>query len=238
MGFRFIGHLCAAGLCIAFIGLYCFPAHAQSRVLNAAFSPTPIQVDGKAEDAWSKAARSNIAICMNPQRTTQLSDCRVSGAVQALWNGPLLYLLFTVTDPDVATKAPQDNRRSGVQVFVDQFNDKFPKFEEDDGFFVISAAGQQTGNRTNAGLAYYPAVWSTHLHSYAAAPRTDSTGSKIGYTIEVAWSIGDLPLKNGTKIGMEFVINTASSSSNAAQYQLSWSSANNKERMTTPCGAR
>ena len=102
-----------------------------------------------------------------------------------------------------------------MQVFVDQYDDKFPKFEEDDGYFAVSAAGQQTGNRTNAGLPYYPAVWSTHLHSYAAAPRTDATGNKIGYTVEVAWSIGDLLLKNATKLGMEFVINAASSSSNA-----------------------
>ena len=42
------------------------------------------------------------------------------------------------------------------------------------------AAGQQTGNRTNAGLTHYPAVWSTHLHSYAAASRIDYTGSKVG----------------------------------------------------------
>ena len=52
-----------------------------------------------------------------------------------------------------------------MQVYVDQYDDKFPKFEEDDGSFTISAAGQQTGNRTNAGLPYYPAVWSTHLQS-------------------------------------------------------------------------
>ena len=54
---------------------------------------------------------------------------------------------------------------------------------------------------------YYPAVWSTHLQAYAAAARTDSERRQIGYTVEVAWSIGDLPLKNGTKIGMEFVVN-------------------------------
>ena len=76
---------------------------------------------------------------------------RSPACVQALWNGPLLYLLFTVTDPDVDTASPVDGRRSGVQVFVDQFqNDKFPKFEEDDGYVTVSAAGQQSGNRPNA----------------------------------------------------------------------------------------
>jgi len=212
----------------ALFGLCLSSAQAQSRALNAAFTPTAIQVDGKAEDAWSKVTPSDIAMCMNPQRTAQISDCKVSGTVQALWNGPLLYLLFTVSDPDVTNTSSRDTERSGVQVYVDQYDDKFPKFEEDDGYIIVSAAGQQTGNRTNAGLLYYPPVWSSHLHSYAAALRYDSNGKSIGYTVEVGWSIGDLPLKNGTKLGMEFAINAASSATNALQYQLYWSSRNNK----------
>jgi endo-1,4-beta-xylanase len=211
---------------MALIALCSLSAPGQSRELNAVFTPTPIQVDGKAEDAWRKAAPSDIAICINPQRTAQLSDCKVSGSIRALWNGPILYLLFSVTDPDVSTASPQETKRSGVQVYVDQYDDKFPKFEEDDGYFVVSAAGQQTGNRTNAGLPYYPAVWSTHLLSYAAAPRTGPTGSPIGYIVEAAWAIGDRPLKNGTKIGVEFVINAVSNSSTA--FQVYWSSGNNK----------
>ena len=85
----------------------------------------------------------------------------------------------------------------------------------------MSAAGQQSGNRTNAGLTYFPAVWSTHLQSYAAADRVDASGAKIGYTVEIGWSIGDLPLRNGTKIGMEFAINATSS-------RVFWSSGKNK----------
>jgi endo-1,4-beta-xylanase len=195
-------------IAIALIGLCLSPAQAQNRVMNAVFTPAPIQVDSKPTEAWSKATPSDIAICMNPQRTAQLGDCKVSGTVQALWNGPLLYLLFTVTDPDITAQ-------SGVQVYVDQYDDKFPKFEEDDGFFMVTASGQQTGNRTNAGLPYYPAVWSTHLHSWAA------NRTEFGYTVEAAWSIGDLPEKNGTRIGMEFVIH-------GAQGQLFWSSGNSK----------
>jgi endo-1,4-beta-xylanase len=225
---RFLPNLGASALFAALLVLFSFPAHAQSRALNAVFTPDPIHVDGNREDAWNKATPSDIAICMNPARTAQLSDCKVSGAVQALWNGPLLYLLFTVTDPDITTASPADARRSGVQIYVDQYNDKFPKFEEDDGTITISAAGQQTGNRTNAGLPYYPAVWSSHLQSYAAAVRTDASGAKTGYTVEAGWFIGDLPLKNGAKLGMEFVINAASSALNASQYQLCWSSGKSK----------
>jgi len=109
-----------------------------------------------------------------------------------------------------------------------QYDDKFPKFEEDDGYIIVSAAGQQSGNRTNAGLTYYPAVWSTHLQSYAAAPRLDAGGNRIGYTVEIAWSIGDRPPRNGTKIGMEFCINAASSATNTNVAQVYWSGGNNK----------
>jgi len=213
---------------VTLMGLFCCLGQAQNKVLNAVFAPVAIEVDGKVEEAWSKAAPAAIAICMNPQRTAQLNDCKVSGTVQALWNGPLLYLLFRVTDLDINTAAPQENRRSGVQVYVDQYDDKFPKFEEDDGYVTVSAAGQQTGNRTNAGLPYFPAVWSSHLHSYAAQLRTDASGGRIGYDVEIAWSIGDRPLRNGTKLGMEFVVNAVGSGSNAAAYQLYWSSGNNK----------
>jgi hypothetical protein len=197
------------------------PALAQN-VLSAVFTPIPIQVDGVAEPAWSQAQPQNIAICMNPALTQQLSGCGVAGTVRALWNGPLLYLLFTVTDPDITTASGTDTNRSSVQIYVDQYNDKFPKFEEDDSDILVSAAGQQTGNATNAGLKYYPTSWSYHLQSSAAALRYDAAGNRIGYTVEVGWYIGDRPLRNGTRLGMEFVINAASSATNTNQYQLYW----------------
>jgi endo-1,4-beta-xylanase len=203
-------------------------ARAHGKVLEAMFTPAPIRVDGQPDALWSKAAAADISICMNAGLKAQLDRCTVSGTVKAMWNGPLLYLLFTVTDADISTSSSKDTERSGVQIFVDQFDDKFPKFEEDDGYVIISAAGQQTGNRTNAGLMYYPAAWSSHLKSFGTAFRYDSSGKKIGYTVEVGWSIGDLALKNGTKLGMEFAINAVSSAAKTPAYQLFWSSGNNK----------
>ncbi len=146
--------------------------------------------------------------------------------MQALWDGPALYLLFRVSDPDITTSAATNLQRSGVQIFVDQYDDKFPKFEEDDGYVIISAAGQQTGNRTNAGLMYYPAVWSTHLQSFAASVQSDVVGKTTGYTIELGWHIGDRPLINGTMLGMEFAINVSAGDNNKGAYQLYWSSGN------------
>ncbi|MGA2848006.1 MAG: sugar-binding protein [Terracidiphilus sp.] len=223
-----ISKLILSALSLALGSLVTLPALAQAKSLQAVFTPAPITIDGEPEAEWEKAPAAPIAICMNATLTAQLDHCSVSGTVQALWNGPLLYLFFTVADPDISTASPTDTKRSSVQFYVDQYDNKFPKFEEDDGDVIISTAGQQTGNRTNAGLLYYPTVWSTHLQSYAAKLRHDSTGNTIGYTVEVAWSIGDLPLKNGTKLGMEFVINAISSTAADGQYQLHWSSGASK----------
>lgn len=216
------------GLCLALNGLCCAAAFAQRKTLDAVFTTAPIKVDGFAEPAWNKAPAAEIAICMNAELTAQLNDCKVSGTVKALWNGPLLYLLISVTDPDISTSAAEDAKHSGVEIYVDQYDDKFPKFEEDDGYVIIGADGRQSGNRTNAGLMYYPAVWSSHLESYAAAPRLDASGNQIGYTVEASWAIGDLPLKNGTRLGMEFAVNALSSDAGHAHDQLYWSSGNNK----------
>jgi len=185
-------------------------------------------MDGRTGPAWDKAPSSPISICMNPKLTAPLDNCAASGTVQALWHGPVLYLLITVSDPDIVTSPTADSKRSSVQVFIDQYDDKFPKFEEDDGFALVGADGRQSGNRTNADLPYYPAAWTTHLQSSAAALRTDADGKAIGYTVELAWSIGDLPLKNGTRIGIEFAVNAASSAASDIAYRLFWSSGKNK----------
>ena len=75
-----------------------------------------------------------------------------------------------------------------MQVDVDRYYDKFPKFEEDDGYFTIGAAGKQTGNRTDAGLPYYRAVWSSHFHCDAAAERYDARGKASDH--RRGWLVG------------------------------------------------
>jgi hypothetical protein len=72
------------GLFLAIQSLSPLSALAQGKTLNANFTSSPIKVDGYAEPAWNKAPSANIAICMNAELTAQLSDCKVSGTVQAL----------------------------------------------------------------------------------------------------------------------------------------------------------
>jgi endo-1,4-beta-xylanase len=218
----------AVMLAIGIIGSSYTLAQPPGATLNAVFTPDPVAVDGIAEAAWNRATPSEFGICMDPKLKSHLPECAGKGTVQALWSGPLLYLLFKVMDPDVTTSAPMFRNRSGVQIFVDQYDDKFPKFEEDDSTITVTAAGQQTGNMTNAGLTMFPTSWSYHLKSYAATLTKDAQGATMGYTVEIAWLIGDRPLKNGTKIGMDFAILGASSATNMSQYLRFWSSGENK----------
>jgi hypothetical protein len=77
---------------------------AQNATLNAQFTATPIVVDGLAEPAWNNATPANIAICMKSDLSAPLPGCAASGTVGAMWDGPMLYLLFTVNDPDITTR--------------------------------------------------------------------------------------------------------------------------------------
>jgi endo-1,4-beta-xylanase len=201
---------------------------AQDAVLPAQFTRTPIVIDGVAEAAWRGAPAVSIAICMTNDLSSRLSNCETGGTARAMWDGPLLYLLITVADADVTTASRTDTNRDSVEIYVDQYNDKFPKFEEDDGVIRISAAGQLTGNTTNAGLTTYGTVWSSHLKSHAAAVIRDPSGTATGYTIEAAWHIGDRPKANGTAFGMEFAINDATGATDTRQRRVFWSSGANK----------
>ena len=197
----------AAVFSIAMAGLNLSPAQAQNRTLNAVFTPAPIQVDGKAEEAWSKAAPSDIAICMNSRRTRATQ--RLQGLRQragAVERPAALSAVHRHGPGSTRLRRPKPLdpacRFSSISTTTSFRNLK--------RMMATSRSALRASKREivpNANLPYYPTVWSKHLQSYAAALRTGSDGGSIGYTVEIGWSIGDLPLKNGTKLGMEFAIN-------------------------------
>lgn len=214
-----------AGTTLALIPGFAAPPTASGqttpKALSAQFTSTPPTVDGIVDAAWSAATPQAISLCENTGLTAPATGCTTSATVQGLWNGPVLYLLFHVNDTDVTTAAAAVTNQSSIQMWIDQYNDKFPKFEEDDSTITISAAGKQSGNATNAGLTIYPTSWSYHLKSYAAA-LTTSGATTTGYNIEVAWYIGDRPLVNGTKVGMEFGVYSAASATKTNKYIQFW----------------
>ena len=165
----------------------------------ATFTTAPIDVDGVVDAAWSRTPSASIANAYNPAMTAS-ATCPTSGTLRAMWDGALLYILVSVTDPHVANT-------DGVEFWIDHFNDKHPKFEEDDGTMTITAPPTMfTANRPQNTV--YDNVSSRYLKSYASALQTDSAGAVIGYNVEIAWHLGEHARANGSSFGFDFGIKT------------------------------
>ncbi|WP_321371708.1 sugar-binding protein [uncultured Draconibacterium sp.] len=190
--------------------IYC---NADTSILTAQFTSEKIVIDGDAEHVWGKASFQPIAKLMSIVTTNE-----ANGTVQSLWDGALLYIFITVEDRDVSTDAKQIYNQDGISVFVDLYNDKFPKYEEDDVQIIVNAKGESRSNGTDA----------ARFAGAAALPIVDSNGDQIGYTVEMAYQIGGRPMENGTEIGFEVGINNADSESKKVTNRIFWSSSENK----------
>ncbi len=200
-------------------------AHAVAQTpitLKAQFTRTPITIDGTgSEAAWSRAVPLHIGIAMNNALTAPApASCTTSGDVRALWDGNLLYLLITVSDLNVTTASVSTANQDSVEAFLDLWNDKMSKFEEDDGVQQITAAGK-LGTQSSG-------VYLDRLHAFASAPIYNAQRAQIGYNVELAINTGGLAMRNGTTLGMEFGILDASAPTNTAQCKIFWSNGKNQ----------
>jgi endo-1,4-beta-xylanase len=226
------GLLITAATCVAWLGTGSALAHDNpptppkpvNNLLEAKFTPAPIAVDGLAEAAWSAAPAAPLAHAYNPAMTgPPAAACAISGDVRALWDGAVLYLLVSVTDPLVTTAATGLGNRDGVEFWIDHFNDKKAKFEEDDGTMTITAPPVAfTANRPQNTV--YDNVSTRYLKSYASALRTDAAGATLGYSVEIAWYLGEHARANGSTFGFDFGINEADAT-NSRQCRLFWNPA-------------
>lgn len=196
-----------------------FPQEYNSRKqLISVFSASGIKVDGIAENEWSKAVSSAISVAMTSNLSGPAGECVTRGVVSSLWDGAVLYLLFEITDADVTAEGKRPNDQDGVEIFLDLYNDKFPKNEEDDAIIRINCKGELSGS----------GLYTERLVSYAAAPVNNSNSTLKGYIVEAAIATGGITAKNGTRIGFDFGINDADTPSNRCRYRIFWNSGSNR----------
>jgi endo-1,4-beta-xylanase len=200
---------------------------AQNKILYAQFTTAPIVVDGTAEAVWDKATPSHIGIAMNPRLTAITPECTTSGDVRALWYGSLLYLLLRVTDSDVTTTSGSPINRDGVEIYIDLWNDKVGKYEEDDGIMRISAPPASLSG-SGSQNTIFPAIYVSRLKAYASAAQLNAQGVQTGYTVELAFNIGGVAMKNGSSLGIEFAINDADSATQTRKCRVYWNNGNNR----------
>ncbi len=204
------------------------PAFSSGRILNARFTTAAVVIDGAAEAAWDAAEASPIGIAMNPRLTAPAPECATHGEVRALWDGAFLYFLIQVTDADVTTESVSAANKDGVEIYIDLWNDKVPKYEEDDGMMRISAPPASLSG-SGSQNSVFPAVYASRLKAYASAPRLNPQGIPIGYTVEAAFHTGGVPMKNGTSIGVEFAVNDADSAARTRRYRVYWNDGRNRD---------
>jgi endo-1,4-beta-xylanase len=201
-----------------------------SSVLEAQFTPAPITVDGAVDAAWNRAMAAPLTHPYNSDLSgAPATTCAASGEVRALWDGAQLYLLVSVRDPRVTTAAPKIFDRAGVEFWVDHFDDKVAKFQEDDGTFTITAPPTDfIANRPQNKI--YDNASSRYLKAYASALQTDADGKVIGYNVEIAWQLAEHSHANGARFGFDFGINEADAG-NTRVCRLFWNPAS-KNRST------
>ena len=195
-----------------------------NNVLNAQFTPAPLNVDGNLDAAWDNAVAVPLSNAYSPAMTgPPATACAVSAEARALWDGAVLYLLVSVHDPVISTAAAQASNRDGVEFWIDHFNDKIAKFEEDDGTMTVSAP-PATFSANRPQNTVYDNVSARYLKSFASALQTDAAGMTTGYNVEIAWYLGEHARVNGSRFGFDFGINAADGS-NTRQCRLFWNPA-------------
>ena len=192
------------------------PEVTKRTTLQSNFTTKPIVVDGIAESAWNMAKSSQITISMNDNVPSP--ESKTTGNVRSLWDGAILYVLIQVTDTDINTISKNPSDKDGVEIYVDFWNDKFPKNEEDDGIMRISSDGELSGS----------GVYADRFNSYAAKYDINNEKVKTGYSVELAINIGGIKMENGSSIGIDFCINDAVSPNSKTKYRIFWSDGNNR----------
>lgn len=188
-------------------------------VLSSPFSSIAIHVDGVMEAPWLSAPPVRVETGAPPAGGAPAAGPSARGEVRSLWDGAHLYLWIRVTDHAVTASAPNPVDRDGVEIYLDFYNDKIPKNEEDDALIRISSSGELSG----AG------PYAERLEAFAAAPIPGGGDETGGYAVELALALGGLPKENGTALGIDFAINDAAPPENRRRFRIFWSDGNNRE---------
>src|ERR1700761_1267794 len=127
-----------AMLLIAAVLLASIPAHAQGVAVNAQYTGSAVPMDANLGTVWNQATAYPIANAYGTANyNPPTAACNAQPTLRALWDGAKLYVMVSVADPNVVGGSTFNG--AAVEFWIDHFNDKVQKFEEDDGMFDISA---------------------------------------------------------------------------------------------------
>jgi hypothetical protein len=202
------------------------PAQAQGTTVNAQYVGTSVPVDGNLGAVWANATPVPLVYKYAASGyAAPTGACSSNPTMRALWDGNMLYVMISASKSYVSGGSAFGGDRA--EFWVDDFNDKVQKFEEDDGTFVISAPNSSTGatgtssNGTNAGDQIYPNLANRYLSPTTYKSVLVKNGSAVlGYNVEFAWPIGD----HVSAIGNHASLNGANFGFDVTTYEVGGSS--------------
>jgi endo-1,4-beta-xylanase len=88
-------------------------------------------VDGKIEEAWSKAKVLDVSIPIGVKNPA-------SAKARVMWDADFLYVLMEVTDPVLNDANSAAHEKDSVEVFVDEDNAKTETYKGDDAQYRVN----------------------------------------------------------------------------------------------------
>lgn len=149
------------------------------------------KIDGEVDDVWNSCPEAKI----NNQLTAWQG---ATGTVKLLWDEKHIYALFDVKDSVLNNKSMNKYEQDSIEMFLDQNNDKSNSFDDNDGQYRVSFAGEE---------------------SFGTVPKTKGFISanaltEGGYRIELA-----IPLIKKAKAGKTMGFDAQINDSNAFGYR-------------------
>ncbi len=113
-----------------------------------------------------------------------------------------MYILAVVTDPDLDVSSSTNYQQDGIEVFIDELNDRSGSYGSDDVHYRVNYENERS---TDAGEE---PRWYTKT-----SIRYDEEGNPIGYIIEACFQFNVADPANDMKLGFDLQINACSGGS-------------------------
>ncbi|BAM47881.1 glucuronyl esterase domain-containing protein [Amphibacillus xylanus] len=141
------------------------------------------KMSGEIDQLWDTVPKMCVTSSGDVTSTT--------GSVRAMWDDHAIYFLVEVNDAILNAESPTPYFQDSIEIFIDEFNDKAIRYEEDDLHFRINYKNEKTVDSGNI----------TRLYSRSILTET-------GYIIEARIGLSEKP-KNEQVIGFDLQINDA-----------------------------
>ncbi len=156
---------------------------AQPKYAEAAWTETPIVIDGEIDAAWADAPTIHV-------NTYSMGSDGATGVSRMLWDENTLYVLTEVTDKVLSVSSANSYEQDTVEIFFDENNHKSASYEADDIQCRVNYKNDKTvtdGRSTDSFVSDAKKTANGYLVEIAIPYTTSafSAGQIVGFDVQV-----------------------------------------------------